>query len=55
MQFALFFLAAGVLGIYPDGHFDLVSKLDTENFNDFITSNVDAGKTAFVRFIASSG
>ena len=46
---------AALLGIYPDGHFDHVTKLTTDNFDDFIKTNVDAGKTTFVRWIASAG
>jgi hypothetical protein len=51
-------LAIGALlaaGIYPDGHFDTVTKLTTDNFDGFIKEQVDAGKTAFVRWIASEG
>ena len=49
----LSFLALG--GIYPDGHFDTVTKLTADNKDDVIKSTVDAGKTLFVRFIASEG
>jgi hypothetical protein len=42
-------------GIYPDGHFDHVTKLTTSNFEGFIKENTDAGKTTFVRWIASEG
>ena len=49
----LSFLALG--GMYPDGHFDTVTKLTADNKDDVIKSNVDAGKTLFVRFIASEG
>jgi hypothetical protein len=48
-------LTTALLGIYPDGHFDTVTKLTTDNFDDFIKTNVDAGKTTFVRWIASAG
>jgi len=41
--------------IYPDDHWDFSTKLTTENFNSFITENVDLGKTVFVRTIASEG
>ena len=47
--------AAALLGIYPDGHFDTVTKLTKENIDSTIAENVDAGKTLFVRFIASAG
>lgn len=47
-------LAAG--GIYPDGHFDYVTKVtDESQFEDLVKSEVDAGKTLFVRWIASEG
>jgi len=42
-------------GIYPSGHFDFVTKLTTANVNDEIKKAVDAGKTMFVRTIASEG
>jgi len=42
-------------GIYPDGHFEAVTKLTQSNFDGFIKEQVDAGKTAFVRWIASEG
>jgi len=42
-------------GIYPDGHFDRVTKLTVSTFDDEVKENVDAGKTFFVRWIASEG
>jgi len=42
-------------GIYPDGHWDHATELNTENADEFVKSNVDAGKTVFVRWIASEG
>ena len=49
-------LSATVLaGIYPKGHFDVAKKLTTDNFDGFIKEQVDAGKTLFVRWIASEG
>jgi hypothetical protein len=41
--------------IYPDNHFDTVTKLSKSNIDSTIQSNIDAGKTLFVRFIASEG
>jgi len=41
--------------IYPDGHFDHVSKPNKDDFEDTVKMNVDAGKTMFVRWIASEG
>jgi len=42
-------------GIYPDGHWDTATKLTASNADDFVKTNVDAGKTVFVRWIASEG
>ena len=50
-------LVATVLaaGIYPDGHWTRATKLTPANFEGFVESQVDAGKTLFVRWIASEG
>jgi len=54
MAMTIFGLAAA--GIYPDGHFDYVTKVtDESQFTDLIKEEVDAGKTLFVRWIASEG
>jgi len=42
-------------GIYPDGHFDYVQKCTKDNTDAFVKEALDAGKTAFVRWIASEG
>ena len=42
-------------GIYPDGHWARATKLTPANFEGFVESQVDAGKTLFVRWIASEG
>ena len=54
---ALVTLTATLLaGIYPDGHFDHVTKVTDETmFNALVKEQVDAGKTLFVRWIASEG
>ena len=53
---ALLALTATVLaGIYPSGHFDTAKKLTPKNFDDHVKEQVDAGKTLFVRWIASEG
>jgi len=53
---ALAALTVGILsGIYPDSHFDQITKLTEANFEDTVKSTVDAGKTLFVRWIASEG
>lgn len=46
---------ANASGIYPDGHFSRSTKLTVENFESSLTSAIDAGKTMFVRWIASEG
>lgn len=43
------------LGIYPDAHWDHVTKLTTSNFDSVVKAEVDAGRTFFVRWIASAG
>ncbi len=48
-------LATLALAIYPEGHFDKVTKCTQANFDGFIKNGVDAGKTVFVRWIASEG
>ena len=53
---ALLALTATVLaGIYPPGHFDTSTKLTEKNFDAHVKEQVDAGKTLFVRWIASEG
>jgi len=46
---------AGVRGIYPDGHWDSVTKITTSNVDAKVKEAVDAGKTMFIRWIASAG
>ena len=43
------------VGIYPSDHWDHSTKLTTNNFEGFVKEQVDAGKTLFVRWIASEG
>jgi hypothetical protein len=45
-----------VKAIYPEGHFSLVTEIqDREALDSFVTTASSNGKTAFVRWIASSG
>jgi len=44
-----------VNGIYPDDHWSYSTQLTEENVDAFVKDNVDAGKTVFVRWIASAG
>jgi len=58
LSVAISMLAAARLaqaGIYPDGHWDRSTELTTENADEFVKKNVDAGKTVFIRWIASEG
>jgi len=48
-------LCATVLAIYPDDHWKRSHKLTTDNFDEIVKKEVDAGKTLFVRWIASAG
>ena len=41
--------------IYPDDHWTYSKQLTSSNFDDYVKSQVDAGKTLFVRWIASAG
>ena len=41
--------------IYPEDHFEYSTKLTNENHEKFISDNISAGKTVFLRTIASSG
>jgi len=52
VAFTLVFAAAG---IYPDDHWSFSTKLTTSNYAETIQSELDHGKTVFVRFIASEG
>ena len=41
--------------IYPDDHWDYSKELTTENFDSFVESEIESGRTLFVRWIASPG
>jgi len=41
--------------IYPEDHWTFATELTTDNVDEFVKSNVDGGKTVFVRWIASEG
>lgn len=44
------------IGFYPEGHFDIVENFgNLEDFSNHMSSSIPAGKTTFVRFIASEG
>eukprot|EP00804_Cyclotella_cryptica_P028549 CCRYP_014815-RA/>CCRYP_014815-RA protein AED:0.40 eAED:0.35 QI:0/-1/0/1/-1/1/1/0/65 len=42
-------------GIYPPDHWTYSTKLTTDNYASKISSEIEAGKTVFVRWIASEG
>lgn len=49
-------LFAGVqAGIYPENHWDFSTELTADTADAFVKENVDAGKTVFIRWIASEG
>ena len=52
---ALTLTACLLAGIYPEGHFDRVTKLTESNFESTVVEAVDSGKSLFVRWIASEG
>ena len=47
--------AVASAGIYPDGHFDVSTKLTKDNYKDIIQQTIDADQTLMVRWIASEG
>ena len=48
--------AVAVQAIYPDGHFDHVTKInDAEHLDGVIAEALEADQTLFVRWIASAG
>jgi len=55
LMMTLLGLVTTVLAIYPDDHWKYSTKLDSSSIDNFVKTNVDSGKTAFVRFIASEG
>lgn len=48
-------LVASSAAIYPSDHFKYSTKLTNSNYREFIKSEVDSGRTLFVRWIASEG
>jgi hypothetical protein len=58
MRFVLALVALGLAtvgAIYPDDHWSRVTKMTTDNFDEVVKREVDAGRTLFVRWIASPG
>jgi hypothetical protein len=52
---SLALLAPTVSAIYPSDHFQYSTKLTQANYVSKIQSEIDLGKTVFVRWIASEG
>jgi len=56
---AVFHLLASVQaaggGIYPEGHWTRSVKLRPDNFEATVASEIESGRTFFVRWIASEG
>ena len=48
-------LAAAAVAIYPDDLWDHSTKITKANVDTVIADTISAGKTLFVRFIASTG
>jgi len=48
-------LAGAANAIYPEDHWTYSTELTADNVDEFVKTNVDAGKTVFVRWIASEG
>jgi len=46
---------ATATAIYQDDHWSRATKLTVANFDETVKREVDAGKTFFVRWIASAG
>jgi len=46
---------ASAATIYPDDHWTYTKKLTSDTFESEVRTVIDAGKTMFVRFIASEG
>jgi hypothetical protein len=55
LTLALAALLSVVSAIYPSDHWSYSTKLTTSNYADKITTEINSGKTVFVRFIASEG
>ncbi len=53
LSLALLASAAAVVAIYPDDHWSYSTKLKESNYAEAIQTEIDSGKTVFVRFISS--
>jgi hypothetical protein len=48
-------MVAVCAAIYPSDHWSFATKMTVDNFDSVVKQEVDAGKTLFVRWIASPG
>jgi len=48
-------LLGAAQAIYPDGHWDYSKEMTVDNFKGHVLSEIEAGRTLFVRWIASPG
>jgi len=44
-----------IQAIYPDDHWNYSKKLTSSTFDDIVEEEINAGRTLFVRWIASPG
>ncbi|CAE7427321.1 unnamed protein product [Symbiodinium sp. KB8] len=54
LSFFSLLLGVAQAGIYPDNHWDFSTELTADSADAFVKENVDAGKTVFIRWIASA-
>ena len=55
MLAAATFAVLAAAGIYPADHWSYSTRLTEGSFDEHVKTQVDAGKTLFVRWIASEG
>ena len=52
---ALLLLIGVTNAIYPDDHWEYSNELTVDTFKPFVADEIEAGRTLFVRWIASEG
>jgi len=52
---ALVALPVLIHAIYPEDHWNYSKKLTADTFDDIVEEEINAGRTLFVRWIASPG
>jgi hypothetical protein len=53
VSLVVYILVGTATAIYPEDHWNYSAKLTKENFESTVQSEIDAGRTLFVRWIAS--